>query len=80
MAKVNLDKLVIGTSPLTNTIYAGVTDKEVTVWSHKTDVTAQALFAVTEYLLNRTKTHDVVIQSKVKGKPSFRLILEEIKE
>jgi hypothetical protein len=40
----------IATSPLTNTIYAGKTNKQGTEWLSKEDVTEQVLSSVAQYM------------------------------
>ena len=48
----------IGTSPLTDIIYAGNTRKlksGITVWTKKADVTDQAIKAVFEHMYNKAR-------------------------
>lgn len=52
MAKVELDDLVLGVSPLTETVFAGVLDKRslgnMPLWLHKKDVTSDVLKCIIE--------------------------------
>ena len=52
MAKVELDDLVLGVSPLTETVFAGVPDKRslgnMPLWLHKKDVTSDVLKCIIE--------------------------------
>ncbi len=52
MAKIELDDLVLGVSPLTETVFAGVLDKRSLgkrpLWLHKKDVTSDVLRCIIE--------------------------------
>jgi hypothetical protein len=50
MPKVELNDLVLGVSPLTETVYAGVLDKRhrLPMWLHKVDVSSDFLRCVIE--------------------------------
>lgn len=68
--KVELDKIVIATSPITKTIFAGNTQK-VGVWKNKVDVTDMVYAAVIEANLN--KVHTMTF-----GERTFELTVKEI--
>ena len=68
-------KLHIGTSPLTNTIYAGTVLKDNRTWAaDKQDVTIDALVAVAQHAVAFGKP--VVITSN--GLPEYRITVEKI--
>lgn len=69
-------KLHVGTSPLTNTIFAGHVLKSGNVWaSNKQDVTMDALVAVAEHVLANGKP--VVITND--GVPEFEITVRKLK-
>jgi hypothetical protein len=71
------NKIVIRTSPLTNTIYVGKIKKDIKsglmVWKEKQDVTIEALVAVAEHTIKFGK--DVEITDG-EGKLLFRIKVE----
>lgn len=69
--KIELEKLKIGTSPLTGKIYAGSILKQG-VWNNKIDVTDQVYAAVIEANLNQV--HNMSF-----GDRKFELTVKEIK-
>ena len=67
--------LHIGTSPLTNRIFAGTVLKDGWTWgANKTDVTGAACGAVAEHVIRNGEP--VVVTCN--GTPKFRIIVEEI--
>lgn len=69
--------LHIGTSPITNRIFAGTVLKDGRTWgAGKQDVTGAACGAVAEHVL--ANGEPVVVTCN--GKPKFRITVEELKE
>ena len=69
-------KLHVGTSPLTNTIFAGGVLKDGMTWAaNKQDVTIDALVAVANHVVNFGKP--VEIRNGNSGKIEFRITVEK---
>lgn len=67
-------KLHIGTSPLSNTIFAGTVLKDNRTWSaNKQDVTMDALVAVAQHVVQFGKP--VIITGN--GKPEFEITVRQ---
>lgn len=67
----------VGTSPLTNRIYAGRLTKDGKTWgAGKTDVTGAACGAVVEHVMARGGT--VVVTAN--GEPAFEITVRELKK
>lgn len=67
----------VGTSPITNRIFAGNVLKDGRTWAaNKQDVTGVACGAVCEHVI--ANNEPVVVTCN--GKPKFRIIVEEIGE
>jgi len=67
-------KLHVGTSPLSNTIFAGGVLKDGWTWaSNKTDVTTECLVAVAEHVINFGKP--VLITKN--GDPEFEITVRK---
>lgn len=66
----------IGTSPLTNNIYAGYVLKDGRTWSetNKTDVTGEACAAVAQHVL--AKGGEIVITAN--GKPAYEISAKKL--
>jgi hypothetical protein len=72
-----MKKLHIGTSPLTNTIFAGTVLKDGMTWSaDKQDVTVDALVAVAQHVI--AFKHPVVITCS--GKPEYKITVEKLND
>lgn len=72
-----MKQIHVGTSPLTNRIYAGSVLKNGYTWSaNKQDVTGAACGAVCEHVL--ANGEPVIVSCN--GKPKFRIIVEMIEE
>ena len=56
MPKVDLDKIILGKSDLTDTIFAGVLNKKGNMWLQKKDVTHQFLDCVIKRWENQQET------------------------
>lgn len=52
MARFPIERIKIGVSPITNTIYIGRVDASETKWLEKRDCTDEALEVVRDYLVN----------------------------
>lgn len=67
------NKLHIGTSPLTGTIYAGTTLKNGTWAANKQDVTLEAIVAVAQHALKFGKPVEITCD----GKLEYRITVEK---
>jgi len=56
MAKVDLDKIVLGVGGITEKIYAGTLNKQGNMWLQKTDVTSSFLDCVVKKWEGHTDT------------------------
>jgi hypothetical protein len=71
-----MNKIHVGTSPLTNTIFAGGVLKDGMTWAtNKQDVTIDALVAVAQHVDNFGKPVEI---SKADGTPEFRITVERL--
>lgn len=69
-------KIHVGTSPLSNKIFAGHLLKDGMTWAkNKQDVTIDALVAVAEHTLN---FGEPVVISKADGTPEFKITVERL--
>ena len=71
--------LHIGTSPITNTIFAGTINARGNCWVSKQDVTMKAIGAVCEHVAERMRRDDaecIVITRG--GVPVYEIIVREI--
>lgn len=64
----------VGTSPITNTIYAGRIDKRGQTWASKSDVTGPACGAVAEHVI----AHGGTLLVGSKGIPKFRIVVTDL--
>ena len=72
---MNKKPLHVGTSPITNRIFAGSVLKDGMTWgANKTDVTGAACGAVCEHVIANGEPVVVTCNSK----PAFRIIVERI--
>ncbi len=69
------EKLKLGVSPLTNTVFAGRVNKEGNMWIDKVDVTEQFLSCCCDYFEKNTKN-----TISADGEPVFTITVEEIKK
>jgi len=71
-------QIKLGVSPISNTIYAGHTIKNDTIWgANKQDVTVPALLVVIEHCLNHGS--EVVISSE-DGEPHFSIKVSDLRK
>ncbi|MDH2997230.1 hypothetical protein A1D22_06035 [Pasteurellaceae bacterium LFhippo2] len=70
-----MKEIKLGTSPLTNQIYAGYLDKSGTHWKEKQDVTIQALCCVIEHV---ERFGEPVVISKQDGTPEYEIIVKKL--
>lgn len=66
----------VGTSPITNTIFAGRLDKTGQCWTSKSDVTGPACGAVAEHVI--ANGGSLIVRSK--GVPKFRIVVTDLTE
>lgn len=64
----------VGTSPITNTIFAGRLDKTGQCWASKSDVTGAACGAVAEHVI--ANGGSVVVSSK--GVPKYEITVADL--
>lgn len=75
-----LKKLTIGTSPLTNTIFAGHLLKDGRTWGvNKQDVTIDALAAVIEHCINHEQRNDGEKVALTAGNTQYVISIEKLK-
>jgi hypothetical protein len=72
-------KLTIGASPLTNTIFAGTLLKDGATWSaNKQDVTVDALAAVIEHCMFHEKRNEGEHVELTAGKTKYIISIEQV--
>lgn len=72
MPKVELEKVTLGHSELTDKVFAGITNKKGDRWLQKVDVTNQFIHAV----ISRWENQKEVIES---GKDRWEITVRKIK-
>lgn len=73
-----MKNIKIATSPLTNTIYAGTTNKAGNLWNKdKQDVTMDCLIAVVEHCL---KFGDTVQIARLDGAVDFEIDVKDLRK
>lgn len=73
-----MNKLKIGLSPITNTIYVGTVSKKGLWLSNRTDVTMDALMVVIHHVLALEKP--VEIRNVETNKFEFRITVEDLRK
>lgn len=66
----------VGTSPLSNRIFAGHVSKDGRTWSSKQDVTGAACGAVCEHVL----ANGAPVTVTCNGEPAYKITVEKIKK
>ena len=75
--KVELEKVRIGASPITDEVFVGITNKSGNLWLKKVNATNQFYDAVLSHFLGDARKTERILKT---GSSEFKITVERIKQ